>query len=57
MNRTCQYLMRIMWIKSIKNWDNIKHKSIKDNLTTLYMVLLQSSFVSSVPHVAVYNSF
>ena len=28
-NRTCQYLMLIMQIKSIKNWENIKHKSMK----------------------------
>ena len=41
--------MLIMHIKSIKNRENIKHKStkikIQGYLTTLYMVLFQSSFV------------
>ena len=41
--------MLIMYIKSIKNPENIKHKSmkikIKGHLTTLYMVLGQSSFI------------
>ena len=40
--------MLIMHIKSIKNRENIKHKSMKIKiqgyLTTLYMVLFQSSF-------------
>ena len=42
-------LMLIMYIKSIKYRENIKHKSMKikihGHLTTLYMVLFQSSFV------------
>ena len=41
--------MLIMEIKSIKNRENIKHISMKIKtqgyLTTLYMVLFQSSFV------------
>ena len=42
-NTTCQYPMLIMYIKSIKNWENIKHKSMKIKiqgyLTTLYILL------------------
>ena len=43
--------------KRVLKTENIKHKSMKKNLATLYIILLQSSFVISVPHVVVYNSF
>ena len=39
--RTCQYLMLIMSIKSIKNWENIRHESMKIKI----QVLFQFSFV------------